>query len=780
MLQRRLGIIILIQSQCSFLPKFSIHIETKYEDNKGSNDSIFDNEAKDLEREVCFIDIASDEIPERYYKESEDPKYFKSQKTGRGQLKEGWRETHQPIMCSYKLVTVKFEVWGLQTRVEQFVHKVVRDILLIGHRQAFAWVDEWYDMTMDDVREYEKNMHEKTNIKVCNQHSSTVDEIESHAKARVSDQKPLGCWSVKHGQIITCPVVCNFETHEYIAVHDNKVLRIWKDKDVNLDKVFKATLSAEVYRVHSLPHAEPLVLFRGGGVRTLDVLLEAPQQEIEDVISDEVIKWSEAFLEGQQPVLIFVTEKVSLTNVYDSIYKVLIPLQQNSEEEEQTLSKSLLLNLSISGSVLKGTSFVVLDKDHVAVLGSLACLTIWNTKFQTLQASKELPLGTSGQLWCYGEKFFFTHGKVLTVVIYKCETSSLAAAVGKLKDSQTSDLCSFLNWNTLQDEELLVSCQSQQSAALKSESTMTVIEDELRQLLSKVQRPDFQAAIGSVISALINRCKTDPAFYPRNFLIQMIQKRELSYSLCPDLMAVALEKKDVHLLQICLQRFPDIPEEITYACLKVFLSISDEYLERTDVDLESVISYIDIEPNNKEVKTEVVENGFSTELEEDGCDVTGMKEIHMMDSVEFCPVGPQKAALLLSLCVIALCRAKLLGLKCFFLQTFSLFFSQLFLRYLHYLYVKCSERINTTLPGVLSPTVSQIMDWMCLLLDAHFTVMVMLPEAKRLLSSMHKFVRAQVRFYSELNKIEGSLQELQRIKCQTDTQAYSIEVLELI
>ncbi|XP_064891040.1 cytoplasmic phosphatidylinositol transfer protein 1 isoform X2 [Columba livia] len=172
------------RAKCSFLPKFSIHIETKYEDNKGSNDSIFDKEAKDLEREVCFIDIASDEIPERYYKESEDPKYFKSQKTGRGQLKEGWRETHQPIMCSYKLVTVKFEVWGLQTRVEQFVHKVVRDILLIGHRQAFAWVDEWYDMTMDDVREYEKNMHEKTNIKVCNQHSSTVDEIESHATAR--------------------------------------------------------------------------------------------------------------------------------------------------------------------------------------------------------------------------------------------------------------------------------------------------------------------------------------------------------------------------------------------------------------------------------------------------------------------------------------------------------------------------------------------------------------------------------------------------------------------
>lgn len=32
---------------------------------------IFDNELKEQEREVCFVDIAYDEIPERYYKESE-------------------------------------------------------------------------------------------------------------------------------------------------------------------------------------------------------------------------------------------------------------------------------------------------------------------------------------------------------------------------------------------------------------------------------------------------------------------------------------------------------------------------------------------------------------------------------------------------------------------------------------------------------------------------------------------------------------------------------------
>lgn len=39
-------------------------------------------------------------------------------------------------MCSYKLVTVKFEVWGLQSRVEQFVHKVGFAIIIISGGKA--------------------------------------------------------------------------------------------------------------------------------------------------------------------------------------------------------------------------------------------------------------------------------------------------------------------------------------------------------------------------------------------------------------------------------------------------------------------------------------------------------------------------------------------------------------------------------------------------------------------------------------------------------------------
>lgn len=39
----------------------------------------------------------------------------------------------------------------------------VREVLLLGHRQAFTWIDEWIEMTMDDVRKYESQLQQQTN-----------------------------------------------------------------------------------------------------------------------------------------------------------------------------------------------------------------------------------------------------------------------------------------------------------------------------------------------------------------------------------------------------------------------------------------------------------------------------------------------------------------------------------------------------------------------------------------------------------------------------------------
>uniref|UniRef100_A0A4X2LC14 Nucleolar protein 11 n=1 Tax=Vombatus ursinus TaxID=29139 RepID=A0A4X2LC14_VOMUR len=623
---------------------------------------------------------------------------------------------------------------------------------------------------------------------------------------KVSDQKPLGCWSVKQGQTITCPAVSNFQTGEYVVVHDDKVLRIWKNEDVNLDKVFKATLSADVYKIHSIQNTEPLVLFRKGAVRRLDALLAEPQQKIEAVISDEeVIKWTKLFLDSNQPVLIFVTEKhgnyfvyVQMFNPHNlckytllrgeeepvtlsfaasvnerlvtllclscngSIYETLIPLNQSKPEEKQVLVTSLLLKTYVSGNVLKGVSLAILDKDHVAVMGTSLkapkeSISIWNIKFQTLQTSKELSQETSGQLWCYGGKLFMLHGKFLTVIPFKCEISSLAAALGKLKHIQapgTQTVSHFVNWGTFQGDGL-ESQDSNNLAPLKGQSKSSDasekhLEQQLSKFLTDKRTPEFQITVGHIVTELVERCKAEPAFYPQSSLVQLIQTQVLSYSLCPDLMAVALEKRDVHLLQLCLQQFPDIPESITCACLKVFLSIGDDSLEETNVNVESVIGYINFAQDEKMGKTEVVQNGFSPVLlEENNFEDKLNKPDDTMNTTLTCPVTPQKAALLNAILHSAYSETFLLpNLKDLTVQHVILF-----LQYLHFLYEKCSENASMTLPGPCPPTLNQIMDWICLLLDAHFTVVVMIPEAKGILASLYKFVKAQVCEYWIHHKI---------------------------
>lgn len=87
------------------------------------------------QREVVHIDIANDPVAQSDYKEDEDPTKFKSTKTGRGPLVgPNWKNNVNPVMTCYKLVTVEFKWFGLQTRVESFIQKSERRLFTNFHR----------------------------------------------------------------------------------------------------------------------------------------------------------------------------------------------------------------------------------------------------------------------------------------------------------------------------------------------------------------------------------------------------------------------------------------------------------------------------------------------------------------------------------------------------------------------------------------------------------------------------------------------------------------------
>uniref|UniRef100_A0A8C1FMQ4 Phosphatidylinositol transfer protein beta isoform n=1 Tax=Cyprinus carpio carpio TaxID=630221 RepID=A0A8C1FMQ4_CYPCA len=111
--------------------------------------------------EIVPIDIADrSQVDDVDYKPEEDPAIYHSEKTGRGPLGPEWKkELHNgncPYMTAYKLVTVHFRWWGLQGRVENFIHKQEKRLFTNFHRQLFCWLDRWVDLTMDDIRRMEE------------------------------------------------------------------------------------------------------------------------------------------------------------------------------------------------------------------------------------------------------------------------------------------------------------------------------------------------------------------------------------------------------------------------------------------------------------------------------------------------------------------------------------------------------------------------------------------------------------------------------------------------
>uniref|UniRef100_A0A665VC48 Nucleolar protein 11 n=1 Tax=Echeneis naucrates TaxID=173247 RepID=A0A665VC48_ECHNA len=479
-------------------------------------------------------------------------------------------------------------------------------------------------------------------------HVVVTDSTRSVTMYKVSDQKPLGRWTVKQGQSLTCPAVFNPKTKEYVAVSDNQVIRIWKEEDVLLDKTFKATVSSDIWRVHCAHGGDPVVLFQRGAVRLLDSLLSAPQQPIEEILA----------------------------------------------QEEAIRS--------------------------------------------TLQAGKEMAGKIYGQLWCYSNKLFIPHGKTLSVIPFVCPKSSLASALGKLKQAKTAPI--------------------------------EAVQKEVEGLLSRSDIQDLQPCVGQLVSILVSRSLADPSFYIPSTLAQLVHTQCLCHSACPDLVLLALEKKDYFLCQLCLQFFPDIPEAVTCACLKAFISLEPDSISF----VEALIS--------RERAQVSFQNGYGTTTCEDRSDdpsegggIIKEKEKTSAPSEQICPVGLHKAVLLNEVLQTAYSETFLLP----HLKDLSSQHVVLFLQYLQFLYLKYSQDDFPQMHGLRSPSLTQIMDWVCLVLDAHFTMLVMIPEAKGLLLNLHSFVKSQVRLVSELGKIEGSLQELKNMKVKKEVGQYSVEIIEL-
>uniref|UniRef100_A0A3Q3LCJ4 Phosphatidylinositol transfer protein alpha isoform n=1 Tax=Mastacembelus armatus TaxID=205130 RepID=A0A3Q3LCJ4_9TELE len=143
--------------------KFMIKIETWHKPDMGDQDNVHGlDKSTWAATEIVNIDIADrSSVSAKDYKPESDPAIFKSQKTGRGPLGPDWKKElannpNCPRMCAYKLVTVEFKWMGLQGKMENFIQKVEKRLFTNFHRQLFCWIDNWINLSMDDIRRMEE------------------------------------------------------------------------------------------------------------------------------------------------------------------------------------------------------------------------------------------------------------------------------------------------------------------------------------------------------------------------------------------------------------------------------------------------------------------------------------------------------------------------------------------------------------------------------------------------------------------------------------------------
>lgn len=143
--------------------KFMIRIDTWHKPDMGDQDNVHKLEKEVWNKvDVVDIDIADRScINAKDYNPEQDPAIFKSEKTGRGPLGQGWKNElannpNCPHMCCYKLVTIEFQQWGLQNKIESFIQGVEKRLFTHFHRQLFCWMDKWIHLSMDDIRKMEE------------------------------------------------------------------------------------------------------------------------------------------------------------------------------------------------------------------------------------------------------------------------------------------------------------------------------------------------------------------------------------------------------------------------------------------------------------------------------------------------------------------------------------------------------------------------------------------------------------------------------------------------
>uniref|UniRef100_A0A8C4NAU1 Nucleolar protein 11 n=1 Tax=Eptatretus burgeri TaxID=7764 RepID=A0A8C4NAU1_EPTBU len=480
------------------------------------------------------------------------------------------------------------------------------------------------------------------------------------------------------------------------------------------------------------------------------------------------------------------------------LYKSEVPAShRNHKSLPSMVTSTLLMELPAWEQSRRAVSMALLDDCHVAIVSlpessAEGTLNLWNTKFKTLHASLSISNMTAecGELRSLGGNLFLPLEEFLFVVPWCGNTSRLADALGR--QPATEDCFALVDWTTSPVATAQGKVASMKSCSTKNmdgqiKSITSFIKGgstkKAFQELSQLVSGQIPNALHPVLADLTRRVMVHlpgkPGTAVHNSLVHLVNSHCLSYSSCPDILRVVLTARDLALLHTCLRTFPDIPECHLVSCIKLFLSVTEAELEKASVncdEMSQLESTIDIVPGEGRDKPDVSLTDATNDEEDSDYESAGEKSsLDPSERVLTCPVSYRRATLLNATLMMPYNSDILL--PC--LKLLSADHALVLLKYLHFLFYQCCLRISGKNGSSHVPQLRQVVDWVSLLIDAHFSVLLMMPEAKHVIVQLQSFTKSQVDIISELQKMSALLNGFRNMRknATPTSEFYSIDVL---
>eukprot|EP00761_Pharyngomonas_kirbyi_P014590 gb/GECH01014620.1/.p1 GENE.gb/GECH01014620.1/~~gb/GECH01014620.1/.p1 ORF type:complete len:298 (+),score=89.88 gb/GECH01014620.1/:1-894(+) len=138
-----------------FGDRFQIKVQTALSHEK-DDENIFElDKSKLKKRSIEFIDFA-DKGQTNSLENLPEPAEIKLDKAELGPLSpKRWMEDIDHITYCYKLVSIEARMWPMTGVLERKVHEIEVEVLLGLFKNLYAFADEWWDMSEEEVSDFE-------------------------------------------------------------------------------------------------------------------------------------------------------------------------------------------------------------------------------------------------------------------------------------------------------------------------------------------------------------------------------------------------------------------------------------------------------------------------------------------------------------------------------------------------------------------------------------------------------------------------------------------------